>query len=252
MKTMTRDSIRRIFKVCAVLVLGVGMTVGPWAAGTSWARREARKPVIVCFGDSLTSGYKVGRYRSYPGLLERRLREQKLNYRVVHEGVPGDTTEKAYQRLDWVLGYNPDIVIIILGANDWRHRLGPSTMRYYLELIIQGFLAQGTEVILGGLRMAPKEGPMMTGEPYYHVLLELAQQYPIHFIPNVIDGIFNNEKYTIEDGMHPNETGYRLMFEHIWRNLRPLIQKRKSSKPAAGVKARPAKGFEGGYPPLLR
>ena len=56
---------------------------------------EIEGPVIVAFGDSLTAGYGVPRGESYPDFLQQELLERGFRYRVVNEGVSGDTTAVA-------------------------------------------------------------------------------------------------------------------------------------------------------------
>jgi acyl-CoA thioesterase-1 len=62
---------------------------------------------IVAFGDSLTAGLGVPIEDAYPARLERRLRAEGYNYRVVNAGVSGDTTAGGLRRVDWALRRPP-------------------------------------------------------------------------------------------------------------------------------------------------
>src|SRR5512134_4195244 len=78
----------------------------------------AEERVLVALGDSLTAGHGLSPAESYPSLLQARLRAEGYHYRVVNAGVSGDTTAGALRRVDWVLRSRPDVVIVVIGAND--------------------------------------------------------------------------------------------------------------------------------------
>ena len=48
------------------------------------------RPVIVCFGDSLTAGYGAPSGQSYPDYLQADLDRLGYHYRVANEGVSGN------------------------------------------------------------------------------------------------------------------------------------------------------------------
>lgn len=89
---------------------------GPRYPGSS----EITGPVIACFGDSCTFGYRVNDHETYPVQLESYLKEHgRQGARVVNFGVPGYTTFQGKRRLAQVLEqHSPDVVILAFGAND--------------------------------------------------------------------------------------------------------------------------------------
>lgn len=84
------------------------------AAVPSADRDASRSPVILAFGDSLTSGHGIGASRAYPAVLQQRLDEEGLGYRVVNAGVSGDTSVRAVRRLDRALDDDVRIMIVIV------------------------------------------------------------------------------------------------------------------------------------------
>src|SRR5947199_2002019 len=76
------------------------------------------RPVIVCFGDSLTAGFGVDPGKSYPEDLQQELDRRGYHDRVVNLGVSGDTTQDGLARLPLALAENPQIVVLEFGAND--------------------------------------------------------------------------------------------------------------------------------------
>src|SRR3984957_17829454 len=76
------------------------------------------RPVIVCFGDSLTAGFGLDSGQSYPDLLQRELDRGGYKYRVENLSVSGDTTQDGLARASMALDLKPAIVLVELGAND--------------------------------------------------------------------------------------------------------------------------------------
>jgi lysophospholipase L1-like esterase len=78
---------------------------------------------IVCFGDSLTEGFgateqgSADKSKSYPAFLQA-----KVTPRVVNAGISGDTAKGGLSRVERdVLSKDPQMVIILLGGNDFLH-----------------------------------------------------------------------------------------------------------------------------------
>src|ERR1051326_3199630 len=67
------------------------------AAAPSPARDP--RPVIACFGDSLTAGLGLDPGESFPDLLQRDLDSHGYRYRVINMGVSGETTHDGLARL---------------------------------------------------------------------------------------------------------------------------------------------------------
>jgi acyl-CoA thioesterase-1 len=81
-------------------------------------RTADNRPAVVCFGDSLTAGAGLDPSQSYPEVLQKELDARGYGYRVVNEGVSGDTTQDGVARLPMVLADKPAIVVLEFGAND--------------------------------------------------------------------------------------------------------------------------------------
>ena len=55
----------------------------------------ADRPVLVCFGDSITAGYGLQTGQSYPDALQRDLDSRGYHYKVNNQGTSGATTKDA-------------------------------------------------------------------------------------------------------------------------------------------------------------
>ena len=78
---------------------------------------DARK-LIVCFGDSLTAGYGADEGESYPDFLQADLDRDGYRYRVVNEGISGNTTKDGVDRLAGVVRMHAALVVLEFGGND--------------------------------------------------------------------------------------------------------------------------------------
>src|SRR5664279_1285063 len=86
-----------------------------WPAALQGADTRA---VIVAFGDSLTAGYGLANGESFPDSLQKLLDQRGLRYRVVNQGISGDTTSGGAARVKQAVQLKPAVVILELGAND--------------------------------------------------------------------------------------------------------------------------------------
>src|SRR5207237_211260 len=87
-----------------------------WFCGGASA--QAASTVLV-FGDSISSGYGLPQDAGWTHLLQRRLAQEKFDYRVVNASLTGETTVGGKSRISAVLEeHKPQIVILELGGND--------------------------------------------------------------------------------------------------------------------------------------
>lgn len=192
------------------------------AVAPSHAHAEAA-PVIVAFGDSLTAGSGVAPDEAYPARLQERLTREGYVYRVVNAGVSGDTTAGALRRVDWVLRAKPETVIVALGANDGLRGQSAKAMRDNLTAIVERLRAAGARVLLAGMRMPPNYGDEFT-RAFAAVFPDVARATGSALMPFLLDGIAENPTLNQPDGIHPTAAGHRLIAEHLWPFLKPLLR----------------------------
>ena len=65
------------------------------------------RPVMVAFGDSLTAGHGAGPGLSYADFLQKELDRKGYRYRVVNQGISGDTTGGGVTRIDAAVRLRP-------------------------------------------------------------------------------------------------------------------------------------------------
>lgn len=180
------------------------------------------RPVIVCFGDSLTAGYGLPAGQSYPDYLQKALDASGRRYRVVNQGISGDTTSGGADRISLALAQKPRIVVLALGANDGLRGLPLQTTRANLDTMLQAFQKGGAKVLLAGITL-----PRNYGADYIKrfdaIFPELAKKYRVPLLPFLLEGVALNSKLMQGDGMHPTAEGCRRVAELVLRYLRPLL-----------------------------
>jgi acyl-CoA thioesterase-1 len=192
------------------------------AALPSVSEKLDARPVIVTFGDSLTSGHGVDPALNYPSQLQKKIDAEGYRYRIVNAGVSGDTSDQGLDRLQTIVDLHPSIVILELGANDGLRGLPAEVTRQNLAAIVRRFQSAGAKVVLAGMQVPPNYGPIYTNA-FRTIFKDIAKQYRISLIPFFLDGVGGNPELNQEDGIHPTAEGYEIVTKNVWKVLQPLL-----------------------------
>jgi acyl-CoA thioesterase-1 len=175
---------------------------------------------VAVVGDSLAISPSRG--EAFPAVLQSRLDERRLNTSVTNFGVRGDTTTGGLRRLDEVLGGDPDIVIVALGANDGLRGVPLATITRNLTEIIERTKASGADVLLCGMETPPLNGWNYT-LGFHQVFPNLASTYRVPLVPFLLEAVVLNPDMNGDDLIHPNAAGARQIAATIWPYLEPLV-----------------------------
>ena len=186
-------------------------------------------PRIVFLGDSLTAGYGLPKEASVPSLIQQRLRENGYPHEVVNAGVSGDTSAGGLSRLDWSLEGDVQVLVIELGANDGLRGLPVASLKKNLTEIITRAQARGIQVVLTGMEAPPNFGAAYTSE-FRDVYRQLAREHDVTFVPFYLEGVAGIPSLNIEDGIHPNAEGSRIIEKTVWSALEPLLAKQTADR----------------------
>lgn len=189
----------------------------------------AAERVVVALGDSLTAGWGVAPDEAWPALVDTRLKREGYPYRVVNAGVSGDTSAGGLARLDWVLRTDPAIVVVALGANDGLRGQPASALRSNLTAIVERLQAHKVKVLLAGMRLPPNYGAPFTGD-FTAVFADVARRTGVPLVPFLLEGVAADPRLNQADGIHPNAAGHRLIAEHLWPHLRPLLARADTAR----------------------
>ena len=179
---------------------------------------------IVCFGDSITAGYGLDASQSYPSALGRLLAKQGYGYKVINQGVSGNTTKDAVTRVNSIVALHPDVVLLEIGGNDGLRGLPPDSTRKNLDAVVSTLVQAHIQVLLMGITLPPNFGAdyiksfdqnYKTVAAKYHVPLKAMLYEGIYTLPGTIQA----------DGIHPTAKGSELIAEHMMPQLTPLLRK---------------------------
>src|SRR5450432_3309002 len=180
------------------------------------------RPVIACFGDSITAGFGLDPGQSFPDLLQQDLDHRGYKYRVANLGVSGDTTQDGVARLPQLMAEKPMIVLLELGANDGLRGLPLAVTRSNLEEIILA-IHTGGRIILAGMTLPPNYGPEYIPK-FEAVYRDLAARFKLTLIPFLLEGVGGNAGLMQRDGLHPNAAGARRVEETVRKTIEPLLK----------------------------
>ena len=182
------------------------------------------RPLIVCFGDSLTAGYGTDPGQSYPDYLQLRLDDAGFHYRVTNAGVSGNTTKDGVERVDSIAAMKPSVVVVEFGGNDGLRGLRIEDSRANLDKIVATLKASGTKVVLAGITLPPDYGPdyIKQFDATYSLL---AKKYHVPLLPFILNGVFGVNGMMQADRTHATANGNQVVAKNVLPLVLPLLKK---------------------------
>ena len=173
------------------------------------AQGEAR---VVFYGDSITDGWKLDQYFPGKGYINR--------------GISGQTTPQMLVRFRQdVIDLQPKVVVVLAGTNDLAGNTGPisvaQTEENYATLAELARL-HGITLVFSSVMPVndAAHADMTTGRPPAKILALNAWMRNYCIVNNLVyidyfsamvDAAGKLQRPLSGDGLHPNETGYRVM-----------------------------------------
>jgi acyl-CoA thioesterase I len=186
--------------------------------------RAADRPVLVCFGDSITAGYGAPPGESYPDFLQQRLDAAGYRYKVVNEGTSGATTKDAVARMPEVLRLHPAVVIVEFGGNDGLRGLPLALTRNNLDQVLTELVNAHVKVLLAGITLPPDYGPDYI-RSFEEMFRTLAAQHHIPLVPMIYKNLVAVPGTIQADGIHPTGKGAQIIAGTLMTAIRPMLQK---------------------------
>lgn len=182
-------------------------------AGLSQAADER---ILLVFGDSLSSGYRIDPRESWPALLQKRLQESDRPVRIINASRKGETSEGGRRRLPDALGrYQPNWVILALGANDGLRRKSLEALKANLNDMIAMIRGSGATPILVGMKLPPDYEPRYAAD-FSGVFAETARQTGAPFVPFLLQNVVGRQDLFLPDRLHPNAEAQARLLEAVW------------------------------------
>ena len=188
--------------------------------------RAADDKTVIFFGDSLTAGLGLEdpAIDAYPAVIQKKITDARLPWRVVNAGLSGDTPAGGLRRVDWILRQQVDVFVLALGGNDGLRGIDPALTRANLQGIIDKVKARypAAKIVLAGMMMPPS-----MGEDYARAFRDLypalAEKNGIALVPFLLEGVGGSPELNQADGIHPTAKGHAMVAETVWKVLKSLL-----------------------------
>lgn len=191
-------------------------------AGASVTPSVEMKSILVV-GDSISAAYGMDLEQGWVALLEQKIGQTALEYRVVNASISGETSGGALRRLpDLLAKHQPDVVIIELGGNDGLRGYPVDQLRQNLQLMVQSSQAQGARVILLPMEIPPNLGPRYASR-FRESFTRVGQQTGARTTPFMLAGIADNPTLMQGDGIHPTVEAQALILDNLWPHILPVL-----------------------------
>ena len=188
-------------------------------------KNQKEEKYIVFFGNSLTAGYGLQEGESFPDLVQKRIDDQQLNFKVVNAGLSGETTAGGDSRINWVLKQPMDIFVLELGANDMLRGLDLKSTEKNLQNIVDKVRkAKGDIPIVVAAVQAPDNMGQEYKQTFNQLFPTLAKKNNAYLIPFLLEGVAMNPQLNLKDGIHPNAEGQKVVLENVWKIIAPILK----------------------------
>ena len=197
--------------IISIIIFSIILAFFFWPSSRDITNYPPKDSTIVAFGDSLVVGVGSTQGQDFVSLLSTKIRQP-----IVNLGVSGNTTADALNRIGDIDRYNPGIVFVLLGGNDYLRKIPINQTFSNLEKIIDRLQSQGAVVVLLGVQGG------IIGDPYEDRFEDLADLKHTIYVPNILDGLVLNSKY-MSDSVHPNDVGYAKIADKIHKEIKDYV-----------------------------
>ncbi|MET0547074.1 MAG: arylesterase [Caulobacterales bacterium] len=185
-----------------------------FAGGVVLAAPAGRPFKLVMLGDSLIEGYGLKPSQAVPAQLQAALAARGVPIDIINAGVSGETSADVLARLDGAVPADANGVIIAVGANDMLQLLPPEDLEANLRAMLDRLRSLGVMTALAGMRL-----PWFLSGPYQQafdaVFPAVARAYKAPLYPYLLSGVFLQPELNLEDGIHPNAAGAKVIAQKL-------------------------------------
>ena len=209
------------WRMVMLALLAAFVVAGPIAAAPK--EKTATRTVLV-MGDSLSAAYGLSASQGWVALTGVRMQQSNPGWRVVNASISGETTAGGAARIAKELKrVRPQIVVIVLGANDGLRGLPLEQTKKNLDSMIQRAKAANARVLLVGMRVPPNYGREYA-EGFAANYTALAKQYDIPLVPFLLAPIALDRASFQDDNLHPVAAAQPKLRDHVWKSLGPMLK----------------------------
>ena len=223
--------VAKLTPLLTFLLMTGAAVIGSGLMSPAAVHAAAKAPsTILVLGDSLSGAYGLNADEGWVALLQQQVTKHGYNYKVINASVSGDTTRTGLSRIKPALEtHQPDILIIALGGNDGLRGLPFTEIESSLTSIIELGQAQGTELLLVGVRLPPNYGQAYT-DRFAALYQRLADEYRIPLVAKMLDQVADKPELMQQDGMHPTAEAQPQVMLNVWTALKPILDQRTTDR----------------------
>ena len=173
------------------------------------------------------SGYRLEKKHHLSTLLEQDLNKIGYDYNVINASVAGDTSAGGLNRLKWTLSEDSiDILVLCLGANDMLRGIRTNETKNNLEQILKITLNRNIKIIFAGM-IAPDSYGSEYKNLFDGLYVTLSKNYDVNYIPFLLEGVALMPEFNLDDGMHPNAKGVKIISKSILNEIKKINKNMK-------------------------
>jgi acyl-CoA thioesterase-1 len=200
----------------------VAVAVLPAPARDSSAKRKT----VLVLGDSLSEGFRLSPRDAWPSLVAQRLRKIDPHFHLVNASVSGSTSADGLRRLSMYRQRPIDVFIVELGINDAFLSLAVDEIRDNLQTIIEKVHAKnpGVAIVVVGMQfpLGGADDDYVTA--FGRMFAELAEKNHAALVPYLLQGVGGDPALNLEDRIHPNAAGHKILADNVWLVLEPVAR----------------------------
>ena len=179
---------------------------------------------LLVLGDSLSAGYRIEVSRGWVSLLQQQLNNAQLNIKVINGSISGNTTADGLARLPKLLKtFEPQYVIITLGANDGLRGYPIRILKRNLQALIDKSQQAGATVMIGQMKIPPNYGQRYT-QQFEKSYSEISRQNDLVLLPFLLDHVATKPELMQNDGLHPKAEAQGIILDTIWPGIEQTIR----------------------------
>lgn len=198
---------------CIALLLALMLA----ACGESKLAPLPSGSTVLILGDSLSYGTGAASGEDYPSILAA-----STGWNIINAGVPGDTTAGGLDRLPELLEqYQPMLLLVELGGNDFLQRIPRDETESNLRAIIEQARAEGVMTLLIAVPAPNLIGATLSGLSDDPLFERIADETEIPLIRDILSDALSAPGLK-SDAVHANAAGYRQIAEDLHSALQDL------------------------------
>jgi acyl-CoA thioesterase-1 len=152
------------------------------------------------------------------------LNDKGIETKIINAGLSGETSAGGLTRIDWVLRQPIDVFVLELGPNDGLRGLPLEQTEQNLQAIIDKVKAKypKARIVIAGMMVPPNMGPEYS-QKFKAIFPRLAAKNNATLIPFLLEDVAGIESLNLDDRIHPNVEGHKIVADNIIKTIEPLL-----------------------------